>query len=724
LTRDEFSLVEQVFTELLGAGAGERARRLEQLSPDTGRLVSELLASAERERAEAQAESRPRRFGAWETVRRLGRGGMGEVWLARRADGAFEATAALKLLAGPLHFGNFPERFRRERQILATLDHPNIARLLDGGISDDGIPYFVMEFVAGSPIDEYCRSHALEVQAKLLLVEQVCRAVSYAHSRLILHRDLKPSNVMVNARGEVKLLDFGTAQLLEGWEESLTGIAGRLLTPAYASPEMVLGKPLAVTSDIWSLGVMLHELLTGRVPIPASEVTPERMLRLESFAMPGIDRDLDAILAKALEPDPNARYAQTEDLRADLERWREGQPVQALRGNWQYRLGKYVRRHRERFVVAAILVLTILGGAASTAYQSHIAARRYESVRTLAEGLLTEIFAQTQRSPGSREAQQLLAQRVIEALRPLSGNPSGDPELDSLLAFAYVRLAQLQGDPYHANLGDSNAALQSLDLAAKLNRGNSPKAVRVRARMESARSGILMAAGRQQEAMAAANEALQLLGRLPVSSATANDRMEIAGFLGDLAAESDPEQAERYYALAMQEYETYKALGGKLVDSAPLILRIKRGQIWMERDPDRAWREFRAGAELYQTMTEPQKQANRRIFANLVRKESNALARLKRFPEASARASESVRLARELFEMDPQDRRAQFDLVVANNDRAILFEQMGDLEAARAATRETLKLLEPMVAQSGPGSAFAANLVEVRERAVRLGLRR
>jgi non-specific serine/threonine protein kinase/serine/threonine-protein kinase len=719
MTRDEFSLVEEIFTELLDATADERERRLARLRPDTGRLVRELLASAERERAEARAELRPRRFGAWETIRRLGRGGMGEVWLARRADGAFEATAAVKLLAGPLQVGDFPERFRQERQILASLDHPNIARLLDGGVSEDRIPYFVMEFIAGSPIDEYLRSHALAVPEKLRLMEQVCRAVSYAHCRLILHRDLKPSNVMVNARGEVKLLDFGTAQLLERCEDRLTGNAGRLLTPPYASPEMVLGKPLAVTSDVWSLGVMLYEMLTGSVPIPSSEVTPERMLRLEPLPMPGIDRDLDAILAKALEPDPNARYAQAEELRADLERWRLGLPVQAQRGTWRYRLGKYVRRHRSRFVMAA----AVLGGAASTAHQMYIASRRYESVRTLAESLLTEIFAQTQRAPGSREAQQLLAQRVIEALKPLSGNPSGDPELDPLLAYAHVRLAQLQGDPYQVNIGDVNAALKSLDQAAKLNRGDSPKAILVRARMESARSGILMAAGRKQEATASARRAFELLGRLPASSASASDRMEVAGFLGDLAAETDPEEAERHYAQAIQEYENYKALGGQLADAAPLILRLKRGQIWMERDPVRALGEFRAGLELYRSMPKPGQESNRRILANLIRKESNALARLKRFGEARARAAESVRIAEELSEIDPQDRRARFDLVVAYNDQAILLEQAGNLGEARVATMKTLRLLEPMADQGGPTSAFAANLAEVRQRAVRLGMR-
>ncbi len=723
MTRDEFSLVEEIFTELLDAAADERARRLEQLPPDIGQLVRELLASAERERAEARGELRPRRFGDWETIRRLGRGGMGEVWLARRADGAFEATAAIKVLAGPLQFGDFPERFRQERQILASLDHPNVARLLDGGISEDRVPYFVMEFVAGSPIDEYLRSHALSVPLKLRLMEQICRAVSYAHSRLILHRDLKPSNVMVNSRGEVKLLDFGTAQLLERCEDRLTGNAGRLLTPSYASPEMVLGKPLAVTSDVWSLGVMLYEMLTGRVPIPSSDVTPERMLRLEPLPMPGIDRDLDAILSKALEPDPNARYAQAEELRADLERWRLGLPVQAQRGNWRYRLGKYARRHRHRFLMAAVVVFAVLGGAASTAYQTYIASRRYESVRTLAESLLTEIFAQTQRVPGSREAQQLLAQRVIEALKPLSGNPSGDPELDPLLAYAHVRLAQLQGDPYQVNIGDTNAALKSLDLAAKLNRGDSPKAILVRARMESARSGVLMAAGRKLEAAAAARRAFELLGRLPASSAHASDRMELAGFLGDLAAETDPEEAERYYAQCIQEYETYKTLGGKLADAAPLILRLKRGQIWMERNPVRALREFRAGLDLYRTMPRLGQESNRRILANLIRKESNALARLKRFAEARIRAAESVRIARELSEIDPQDHRARFDLVVAYNDQAILLEQAGDIREARAVTMKTLRLLEPMADQSGPTSAFAANLAEVRQRAVRLGMR-
>jgi len=720
MTREEFIEVEETFTELLQAGEAERERRLSLLRPNTRRLVRELLNSAERERADALAELRPRRLGAWSTVRRLGRGGMGEVWLARRADGAFEAEVAVKILAGPVQLDEFQERFRLERQILAALEHPNICRLLDGGVSEDGVPYLVMEHIDGLPIHDYCETHRLDAGAICLLMEQVCRAVSHAHSRLVLHRDLKPTNILVNGRGEVKLLDFGTAQLLEPRDKGLTGAAGRLLTPAYASPEMILGRPLSVASDVWSLGVLLHQLLTGRVPLRGSEATAERMLRLEPFPPAGINGDLDAMIGKALDPDPESRYSQAEDLRADLERWRQGLPVAARQGKWRYRAAKFVRRHWTRLAVAGTLLLAILAGAASTLYQSYVAARRYESVRALAENLVGEIFAQTQRSPGTSEAQRLLASRVIQALDPLARSAGGDPELDLVLARAYLRLARLQGDPYSTNFGDTKAALASLDRAAHLAAGDSASARTVQASLESARSGILLIEGRTAAANAAAQRAYALLQALPESAARAAEKMDLAGFLGDMAAASQPEAAERFYETAMRHYSEARRLGAQALDSVPLVLRVKLGGLWLERQPSRALEEFRKGLQVFAALPGPQQKANRRMEATLVRKESNALAALQRFPEARLRAEDSVRLARELYEIDKKDRRAQFDLVVAYNDQAILLENGGWLAEAREATGKALQLLRPMALAAGSGSPYSANLAEVEQRAARL----
>jgi hypothetical protein len=725
MTREQFATVEALFHQLQQSTAEEQERVLATLEPEARLLLRGLLEAAGQEREEAAAHRAPQRFGPWETERRLARGGMGEVWVARRADGAFEARVALKLLAAPLRLGGFEERFRQEREILAGLDHPRIARLLDGGVSAEGVPYLVMELVDGAAIDQYCEQHRLTVRERVALFEQVCSAVSFAHSRLVLHRDLKPSNILVTGDRQVKLLDFGTAKLMppDGQSPDTTGFAGRLMTPAYASPEMMLGRPLQVRSDVWSLGVILYQLLTGRLPIAAAEAVPDRMLSGEPVPRAGVQPELDAVLAQALEFDPALRYAQAEDLRADLERWRLGLPVEAQRGGWAYRAGKFLQRHRLAAGVAALFVLTIAAGAGITAYQAYLARQRYDSVRRLADSMVGELFSQVRRTPGSLEMQQTLAARVLEALEPLRKTAPGDPELECLLARAYVRLGQLQGSPYHHNLGQPQAALESLDQAARLVTSASPAAREVQSEIHSERAGVYLSLNRKEEARSEVRRALDLSRGLPVSAANAKAQMDLLGFLGDLEAGRDPEAAGRWYREALASQQQAERLGSRAVAVAPLVLTVKLGSLWLEKDPAQALAIFREGLSRFEHLPPGTQLAERRLWANLVRKESNALAALRRFPEAQARARVAVQVARELHAPDPKDQRALFDLVVALNDQAILLESAGALAECRRATAETIRLLEPLAQAAGLSSSFAANLAEVRQRAQRVGLR-
>ncbi len=340
--------------------------------------------------------------GHYEFVRRIGSGGMGEVYLARRADGQFEQTAALKLIS--IAAASHTERFLTERQILAALEHPNIAHLLDGGLADDGRPFMAMEFVEGPPLLSYCDEQALDLPTRLRLFLAVCEAVAYAHQNLVVHRDIKPSNIRMDGAGRPKLLDFGIALLLsdEGAGENTQALA----TPRYAAPEQLSGGRITTATDVYGLGALLYALLTGhppldlddlslpqvldrllhREPTPLSrvELAPDRPYRADELA-----GDLEAICAKALAKEPARRYRSAEALAEDLHRHLAGLPVSARAPTWSYRAGRHLRRNVWLVASASGLVLSLLVGLAGTAWQAHRASLERDIARAEAEHLNT-----------------------------------------------------------------------------------------------------------------------------------------------------------------------------------------------------------------------------------------------------------------------------------------------------------------------------------------------
>ena len=305
------------------------------------------------------------RFGPWQAIRLLGRGGMGEVYLAERADGAFQMKAAVKVAPLALASPDIEERFRRERQFLASLDHPKVARLIDGGFS--GLPYLVMEFVDGVSIDRYCDSVGLDERARVALMRQVLEALIYVHGRGVIHRDLKPSNILVDAAGNAKLLDFGTARLVDATgDHAITKMGVFAFTPDFASPEQTLAKPLTVATDIYSAGALLYRLLTGRPPYRFADYSPGSVAHTISQTEPepsGLDRPLDAILSKALRKNPEERYASAAEMDADLARYLEGQPVRA-------------RRPRKLGPLAIVAAVVVLSAAAIIAWRSAVRTAR------------------------------------------------------------------------------------------------------------------------------------------------------------------------------------------------------------------------------------------------------------------------------------------------------------------------------------------------------------
>lgn len=455
-----------------------------------------------------------KQVGPYKIIREIGHGGMGAVYLAVRADDQYKKRVAIKLVKRGMDTNSILRRFRSERQILASLDHPNIARLFDGGTTEDSLPYFVMEWIEGIPITEYCDNHNLTTVERLKIFRTVCAAVRYAHQNLVVHRDIKPSNVIITSDGTPKLLDFGIAKLLnpELSAETIdpTATSLRLMTPEYASPEQVRGEVITTSSDVYSLGVVLYELLTGHRPYRVATQLPHEILRVvcedepvrpstavthveEVTAFDGTSKitltpekvsktregqpeklrrrlkgDLDNIILKALRKEPERRYASVEQFSEDIRRHLEGLPVIARKDTFGYRAEKFIKRHKTGAAALVIILLTLVGGIIATAWQAHIATtqraraeRRFDDVRKLASSFLFELNDAIQTLPGSTKARELVVKRALEYLDSLAAEASDDRSLQLELATAYGKVGILQWNPYEANLGDLSGAFES-----------------------------------------------------------------------------------------------------------------------------------------------------------------------------------------------------------------------------------------------------------------------
>jgi serine/threonine protein kinase len=402
---------------------------------------SEVVASHVAALVEADCGLIGQQFGPYRVLELLGHGGMGSVWLAERADGLFSRRVALKLIHPALKSRIMSERFAREREILACLNHPNIARLLDAGFTADGQSYLALDYVAGTPITAYSDTQRLSIQERLQLFGQVLRAVQYAHAHLVIHRDLKPANILVTDERQVQLLDFGIAKLLtegEAKETELTQVGGRALTPDYAAPEQIAGAPITTAADVYALGVMLYELLAGQRPyklkrdsrgaleeaiLEADPVPPSRITLSESAAAARaapakklastLRGDLDTITIKALKKTPVERYATANAFGEDIERYLRGDVVPAQPDSVAYRTLKFARRHWLGIGTIGILILTLAAGLAATSYEAKVASLQRDTARRAQSRLLTEAAAQRLKDADVAGAQGI----ILEVLR-------------------------------------------------------------------------------------------------------------------------------------------------------------------------------------------------------------------------------------------------------------------------------------------------------------------
>ena len=381
---ERWAAVQRAFDEALALPPDAREHFVQQLTDDTLRTeVTRLLAAHDTSgpldrllaemHPERDTQPEPVRVGVWRIESLIARGGMGSVYRAERADGQYAQRAALKLLRRDVADPDLRRRFMSERRILARIDHPGIARILDGGVTPEGRPWFALEYVEGLPIDAWCEQHALGVRERLELFREVCAAVQHAHAHLVVHRDIKPANILVTQEGRAKLLDFGIARLLDRdafpEDAGTTRTGGVLLTPAHASPEQLRGEAVNTASDVFQLGILLFELLTGRLPRrhhgPEStgETIGERPSHVATAALrAAIDDDLDTIVQAATRTEPARRYASVDRLSEDVQRWLDGRPISARPDTFRYRAGRFVRRNRAGVTLAAALVVSLMIG--------------------------------------------------------------------------------------------------------------------------------------------------------------------------------------------------------------------------------------------------------------------------------------------------------------------------------------------------------------------------
>ncbi len=532
---ERWQKVKNIFNEVVELKNADRAEYLNAAinGDDEMRVeVEKLLASDEDARTTFNRfsvippETVKDKIGNYQIIKKIGEGGMGAVYLAERAD--LKQKVALKIIRHGADSDIILRRFRREQEILAALEHPNIARLLDVGMSADGVPFLAMEYVEGEDLTTFSNGKNLTVAGKLNLFRKVCEAVAYAHSRLIVHRDLKPSNIIVNQKGEPKLLDFGISKLLDEAEsesnEKGTVTSFGMLTPNYASPEQFRGETVSTATDVYSLGVILYELLTDRLPYDVNsrrldeaakivcETNPPRPSEaVNSYELSVISQqsadnrltdenkgqtnenqaktnpkskignpkllrgDLDNVILKALRKEPERRYSSVEKFSDDLRRHLEGLPVSARPDTFSYRAEKFIQRNRAAVFAGLIILLTLVGGIAATSWQAVraerqrvLAEKRFGEVRQIANNVIFKYYKEIENLEGATKARSLIISDAATYLENLNTTEGNDPQLKNEIGRAFVRLAEIQGGNAEANVGDSQASLQSFRRAVSL----------------------------------------------------------------------------------------------------------------------------------------------------------------------------------------------------------------------------------------------------------------
>jgi len=731
------------FLDAACAGDAEMRREVESLLAYDGageRPIAEALADTAQSLFESENVTGAR-LGAWRVLQEIGRGGMGAVYLATRDDDQFQKRVAIKVVKRGMDTVELLSRFRRERQILANLDHPYIARLIDGGSTPEGRPFLVMEYVEGQPIDVYCHESGLDVAHRCRLFLRVCEAVSYAHRQLVVHRDLKPGNILVTADGEPKLLDFGVAKLLDTELDSgLTAVtADRLLTPEYASPEQVRGQLVGTASDVYALGAILYELLTevkaqrldSHTPAELERVICEREVQPPSRRLAAGDArlrkrfsgDLDNIVLMAMRKEPERRYSSVDLLAEDVRRHLEGRTVAARRASFGYRFSKYVRRNRLWLAAASVVVLSMVGGtwaALSEARHARIEQRRAEArlsqMVELANRALFDVHGSIERLPGATDARRQLVGTTLDYLEKLSKDAGNDERLRRALGAAYLRLGDLQGNPFAPNLGDTAGALKSYRKSAAfldpLRRAHPDDATvqRLWLKTQTDLATVLDQIGDSDGAARVLRDGLpaaEALERLPGAGV---DAEEIQGeFYSRLAlATRDDSEALRY---ARRYLDIVSSLATRYPDRADFVLNDSDGHslvgqiLHAEGDSQGALKEFRQCVALREALVKAH--PNDVVYKRNLMIGYGHLGDILGSPVAynlgdseGARAyyRKAVAIGEEISNADPHDSTAKFDLAVGLQRFGMVDVPASGAAESLAALQRSVRMLEALVA--------------------------
>jgi serine/threonine protein kinase len=798
MSPEKWNEIKQIFNEVvdlspteqsifLGANCKDAEIRSEvekMLAADAEEFLEESPFSSLAE--DEYADFNDKKFGHYRILREIGRGGMGTVFAALRDDGEFEQQAAIKIIKRGLNTFDIVRRFRRERQILASLTHPNIARLLDGGMSKEGLPFYVMEFIEGEPIDQYCRIRSLSLTARLELFQQVCAAVSYAHRRLIVHRDLKPSNILVTENGQVKLLDFGIAKVISQSEGASRNTATQigLMTPDYASPEQFRGEPVTTATDVYSLGIVLYEMLTHTLPYDLTGLRLDEMLRMvcetepprpseikrqkakgkrqigesrrpqegqsEVFPQAEIRNvqhlkgDLDNIILKALKKEPERRYNSVEQFSEDIRRYLAGLPVSARPDTFTYRASKFITRNKVSIFAASLIFLALIGGILGMNYQARVAQReraraekRFEQVRKLANNVVFKYHDAIAALSGATATREMLVKDAIEYLDNLSEDATDNPALAQELALAYLKIGNVQGETYRANLGDSGGALQSyrksVEILENLVSVNPLNTEYLKNLHEASQSTAFLLVRLQQwkEAEAVGQRLLDIGEKLVILAPDNQDFQNLLArsyqIKGDTAEFSGgDEETIKWYRRSLQEAEKIVARnptderGRRILTVAVQRLGTRLeyyAEILREKgEPDsqlailyvEAEQLHRRSVELAEGLQRefPQNQIYSRFVAATSINLGTALARIGKGSEGIHYILRSLETLRAISEQDAKNNEAKRDIAELWQYMAFARLAMNEKTAAIEANQKSLKILEEVTASDPSNFEF------------------
>jgi tetratricopeptide (TPR) repeat protein len=674
------------------------------------------------------------RLGPYQIRSLIGEGGMGRVYLAARVSD-FEKPVAIKLVKRGMDSELILRRFRTEQQILARLEHPGIARLLDGGVAEDGRPYLVMEYTAGRPITQFCVENALGLRERLHLFRTACSAVQYAHQNLVIHRDLKPGNILVTDQGVPKLLDFGIAKLLEpDADTTLTLFA--VMTPECASPEQARGEPVTTATDVYSLGVLLYQMLTGEQPYEFESRSAEEVARVvcqmepkTPSAIRPMAKDLDKIVLKAMHKQPARRYASVEQFSDDVERYLAGLPVRARKDSFGYRASKFVVRHKASVAVLGGVALALMVALVIAVREAQIARRRFNDLRSLANSLIYDVHDSIKSLPGSTPARKVIVDRALTYLNRLAQDARGDPGLQREVAAAYDRVGEVQGKFVDNSLGDTEGALRSFQKALDIRRRLAARgdwqdqlalaedyrriAIQYngkedgRATRQTIEQGIIVC--------------LQLKAARPDELAVLQELASEYVVAGNLWFKPSPEETDwrvNAFRKALAVSET--ALRLKADDESTLHTYSYSlrglGNLLEKTDPNSALPYYRRELEIEQKLYAKSTDVLLGRDAALALEDiASAFDELGDFAQAAAYAKQALAMLQELVRLDSRNATIQASLAIAYANAAEYLSKSGDTSTATEYANRALEIMRAHSASDPKNAYYKRKVAEITQ---------